>query len=116
MYCNHFVTDHALPVRTLQQDPAAEKQLYILVQHPDQVFPCDAAECSGSLRHHSVRKVPLHLLKLQDVLLDRMFCDEFEYGDLILLTDPVGTVCRLVLRRHIPPRIVMDHHIRSCQV
>ena len=46
----------------------AYKADHILVQHPDQVFPCDAAECSSSLRHHSVREIPLHLLKLQDVL------------------------------------------------
>ena len=45
-----------------------------------------------------------------------MFRDEFEYGDLILLSDPVGAVCGLILGCHVPPRIVVDHHIRSRKV
>ena len=47
-------------------------------------------ERSCSFRHHGIRQIPLHLLKLQDILLNGVLRDEFEYGDLILLPDPVA--------------------------
>ena len=62
-----------------------------------------------------LRKIAFFLLQLLDLFLDGPFHDQAVYLDIVVLTDPVRTVRRLVLRREVPPGIEMDDDIGSGQ-
>ena len=58
----------------------------------------------------------LFLLKLKDFFLNRIFSHQLKDGHYIFLANTVGPVRGLILGRHIPPRVIVDHHFGSCQV
>ena len=58
-----------------------------------------------------MRQLLLLLLKLADLFLNRAFDDQLDNLDVARLTDSVSAVGCLILRRQIPPWIVMNDEI-----
>ena len=73
----------------------------------------DGVVCSA---YRCVDDKTLLLLKLQDPLFDGILRYEFHDAHLLLLSDTVGAVRSLVLYGRVPPRVEMDHGIRTREV
>ncbi len=58
----------------------------------------------------------LLFLQLENLFFHAVFTDHFIGEDLSGLPDPVCPVCGLILNSRVPPWIVMDDVIRSCQI
>ena len=65
---------------------------------------------------NGVRQITLGLLQGKNSFFNGILNDQAVNSDLILLPDTVRTVCGLILRRQIPPRVIVDHHVRAGQV
>ena len=86
-----------------------DNALEILKGHlRDDCIVCSAYRC--------VDDKTLLLLKLQNPLFDRILRYEFHDTHLLLLSDTVGAVRSLVLYGRVPPRVEMDHGIRTCEI
>ncbi len=55
-------------------------------------------------------------MKFKDLFLDRVFGNQTINRHRSLLADSMGAVGRLVFDRGIPPRVEVDHVIRTCQI
>ena len=53
-------------------------------------------------------EILLFVVGVPDIFFNGITGDQLIYHNLLFLTDPVGTVCRLVLGCHIPPWIIVD--------
>lgn len=65
---------------------------------------------------HAVDQVAFGLLHLHNAFLDRVLGDELVHGHGMLLANTMRAVGRLVLRRHVPPRVIVDDHVGRRQV
>ena len=65
---------------------------------------------------YRIKKRKLPVLKLQNSFFDGVLCNQLIDLHVCLLADAVGTVRRLILRRLVPPWVVVDHNVGCRQI
>lgn len=65
---------------------------------------------------YRIKKCKLPVLKLQNSFFDGVLCNQLIDLHMCLLADAVGAVRRLILRRLVPPWVVVDHNVGCRQI
>ena len=87
----------------------------LIAYHVEQVLAGELMTLAGAAEH-GIGKIALGLVQAQDFLFDGVLRNEVVDGDVLPLTDAVGTVGSLLLDGGIPPGVEVDDVVGSCQV
>ena len=94
----------------------SRKHSFSLREEIQQLFLFQAWNKDSPSVEDGLHHLFLLILKRENLFLDRAPRNKFVTGDNVLLPDPVGPVGGLRFDCRVPPRVEVDHSIRSSEI